>query len=109
MWGAVRGGGHGSIAEGPNGQLWCFYTVNVGYEGDMERRLGADPAYVTEDGVLVVPHLSEIRSMRPACWRIPAAKRAMKRVRTFSLHVRVMRCRAITRAVIRCTLRMNLR
>ncbi len=29
--------------------------MNVGYEGDMERRLGADPVYVTEDGVLANP------------------------------------------------------
>lgn len=74
MWGAVRGGGHGSIAEGPNGQLWCFYTVNVGYEGDMERRLGADPAYVTEDGVLVVPHLSENPQYAPGVLANPCGE-----------------------------------
>ena len=59
QWGSVRGGGHGSIVVGPNGQLWCFYTVNIGYEGDMERRLGADPAYIDANGNLTVPHLSE--------------------------------------------------
>ena len=57
--GLVRGGGHGSITAGPNGQLWCFYTVNVGYEGDMESYIGADPATIDEEGNLVVPHLSE--------------------------------------------------
>ena len=57
--GTVRGGGHGSIVKGPNDTLWCFYTVNVGYEGDMERRIGADPAMIDGNGNLVVPHLSE--------------------------------------------------
>ncbi len=75
MWGAVRGGGHGSIAyDYDHDLLWCFYTVNVGYEGDMERRLGADPAYVTEDGILVVPHLSESPQYAPGVLANPCGE-----------------------------------
>lgn len=59
LTGVVRGGGHGCIVEGPSDTLWCFYTVNVGYEGDMESFIGADPAMIDDEGNLVVPHLSE--------------------------------------------------
>ena len=72
MSGTVRGGGHGSIVEGPNSTLWCFYTVNVGYEGDMERRLGCDPAKIDAEGNLVVPHLSEVPQYVPGVLENPA-------------------------------------
>ena len=29
--GLVRGGGHGSIVDGPEGTIWCFYTIPVCY------------------------------------------------------------------------------
>ena len=70
--GAVRGGGHGSIVEGPNDTLWCFYTVNVGYEGDMERMIGCDPAMIDSQGNLVVPHLSELPQYVPGVLANPA-------------------------------------
>jgi len=70
--GVVRGGGHGSIVVGPENTLWCFYTVNVGYEGDMERRLGCDPAMIDEEGNLVVPHLSEAPQYVPGVLSNPA-------------------------------------
>lgn len=70
--GTVRGGGHGSIVQGPDATLWCFYTVNVGYEGDMERRIGCDPAKIDEDGNLVVPHLSESPQYVPGVLANPA-------------------------------------
>ncbi|MBQ9031565.1 MAG: family 43 glycosylhydrolase [Parasporobacterium sp.] len=72
MTGVVRGGGHGSIVAGPADTLWCFYTVNVGYEGDMERRLGCDPAMIDADGNLVVPHLSEAPQYVPGVLANPA-------------------------------------
>lgn len=74
QWGSVRGGGHGSIAVGPNDLLWCFYTVNVGYEGDMERRLGADPAYIDANGNLTVPHLSEKPQYAPGVLANPCGE-----------------------------------
>ncbi len=70
--GLVRGGGHGSIVVGPNDTLWCFYTVNVGLEGDMERRIGCDPAMIDEDGNLVVPHYSEKPQYTPGTLANPA-------------------------------------
>ncbi|MCD8155135.1 MAG: family 43 glycosylhydrolase [Clostridiales bacterium] len=70
--GVVRGGGHGCIVEGPNETLWCFYTVNVGYEGDMERMIGCDPAEIDEDGNLVVPTLSENPQYVPGVLSNPA-------------------------------------
>ncbi len=57
--GFVRGGGHGSVVEGPNGTLWCFYTVNIGLEGDMERRIACDAAAIDENGDLYVPYYHE--------------------------------------------------
>lgn len=57
--GTVRGGGHGSVVVGPNGTIWNFYTVNIGYEGDMERRIGCDPVAIDENGDLYVPVHSE--------------------------------------------------
>lgn len=72
MNGVVRGGGHGSIVVGPENTLWCFYTVNVGYEGDMERRIGCDPAVIDEDGNLVVPHHSERPQYVPGVLANPA-------------------------------------
>lgn len=59
MEGTVRGGGHGSVVVGPNGTIWNFYTVNIGYEGDMERRIGCDPVAIDENGDLYVPTHSE--------------------------------------------------
>lgn len=57
--GTVRGGGHGSVVVGPNGTIWNFYTVNIGYEGDMERRIGCDPVAIDVNGDLYVPTHSE--------------------------------------------------
>jgi xylan 1,4-beta-xylosidase len=70
----VRGGGHGSIVVGPDDTLWCFYTVNIGYEGDMERRLGCDPATIDENGDLYVPAFHETPEYVPGVMSIPGAK-----------------------------------
>ena len=51
--GQVCGTGHGSIMEDGNGNLWCFYTVIISYEGDFERRIGVDAAYIDENGNLL--------------------------------------------------------
>ena len=57
--GVVRGPGHGCITEGPDGNLWVFYTCTVCYLDAMERRIGYDPLYINEDGDLVCPVISE--------------------------------------------------
>lgn len=51
----LRGAGHGSIVEGPDETLWCFYTVNIGLENDMERRIACEPVAVDENGDIYVP------------------------------------------------------
>ena len=74
MNGLVRGGGHGSILVGPNDTLWCFYTVNIGYEGDMERRLGCDPAAIDENGDLCVPAFHETPEYVPGVMSNPGVR-----------------------------------
>ena len=50
--GFIRGGGHGSIVDGPNGTMWCFYTIPVCVDAIMERRIGMDPVGVDAEGNL---------------------------------------------------------
>ena len=50
--GLVRGGGHGSIVNGPNDTIWCFYTIPVAIDHIFERRIGIDPCGIDEDGCL---------------------------------------------------------
>jgi hypothetical protein len=52
--GLVTGTGHGSFVEGPNGSLWSFYTLRAGVVHGWERRLGMDPAWIGDDGELLV-------------------------------------------------------
>lgn len=50
--GFIKGGGHGSIVDGPNGTRWCFYTIPVCIDDNMERRIGIDPVGIDGDGYL---------------------------------------------------------
>ena len=50
--GLIRGGGHGSIVNGPNDTIWCFYTIPVGIDHLFERRIGIDPVGIDGDGCL---------------------------------------------------------
>ncbi|MBQ4090200.1 MAG: family 43 glycosylhydrolase [Clostridia bacterium] len=50
--GLIRGGGHGSIVDGPNGTIWCFYTIPVSIDHLFERRIGIDPVGIDEEGNL---------------------------------------------------------
>lgn len=52
--GLVTGGGHGSVTMGPDGKLWAFYTVPVGYAHPFERRVGMDPVTIDENGEISV-------------------------------------------------------
>jgi hypothetical protein len=51
--GLVTGTGHGSIVEGPGGQLWQFYTIVLA-DPPGGRRLGMDPVAVDQAGHLSV-------------------------------------------------------
>lgn len=48
--GLIRGGGHGSVVEGPNGTAWCFYTIPMCIDHPFERRIGMDPCGIDKDG-----------------------------------------------------------
>jgi xylan 1,4-beta-xylosidase len=50
--GFIKGGGHGSIVNGPNDTIWCFYTIPVCIDHTLERRIGIDPCGIDEDGNL---------------------------------------------------------
>lgn len=52
----ITGAGHGCITEGPDGTLWAFYTIVVGYTHIYERFVGMDLIAVNEDGELYAPH-----------------------------------------------------
>lgn len=63
--GLVRGGGHGSIVDGPNGTIWCFYTIPVGIDHIYERRIGMDPCGIDENGELYALTGSETPQFAP--------------------------------------------
>jgi hypothetical protein len=51
--GLVTGTGHGSIVEGPGGQLWQFYTIVLNNPPG-GRRIGMDPVAFDQDGAMSV-------------------------------------------------------
>ena len=63
--GLVRGAGHGSIAEGPNGTLWVFYSSIFNFNHEFERRIGMDPLGIDEDGELYCPAVTETPQFAP--------------------------------------------
>lgn len=69
--GLIRGTGHGSIVRGPENTLWVFYTVAMTYAGDLERRIGFDPAGIDENGDLYTLAGSEIPQWAPGIKRTP--------------------------------------
>ena len=70
-FGLVRGAGHGSIAEGPNGSLWIFYTCRHNYHHLFERRIAMDPLGVDEDGELYCPATTETPQFAPGVLEHP--------------------------------------
>lgn len=64
-YGLVRGAGHGSIAEGPNGTLWVFYTCRHNFSHMFERRIGMDPLGIDENGELYCPAVTETPQFAP--------------------------------------------
>ncbi|MBQ8162908.1 MAG: family 43 glycosylhydrolase [Clostridia bacterium] len=63
--GIIRGTGHGSIVDGPNGTAWVFYTCCVCYGGAFERRIGYDPIGFDENGDIIPTSASENPSWAP--------------------------------------------
>ena len=57
--GLVRGAGHGSIAEGPNGSLWVFYSNIFNFNHEFERRTSMDALGIDENGELYCPAVTE--------------------------------------------------
>lgn len=57
--GLLRGAGHGSIAQGPNGTYWVFYTNTFRYGHMFERRISMDPLGIDGDGELYCPATTE--------------------------------------------------
>lgn len=50
--GFVNGAGHGSTVRGPGDVLWHFASMAVNVNVGWERRIGAFPTFVDEDGIL---------------------------------------------------------
>lgn len=69
--GLMRGAGHGSIAEGPNGSLWVFYTSIFNFHHEFERRMGMDPLGIDENGELYCPAVTDTPQFAPGVLENP--------------------------------------
>ena len=63
--GMIRGTGHGCIVKGPAGTRWAFYTCMVAYHDMFERRVGADPVGIDENGDLYCIRATEMPQFIP--------------------------------------------
>lgn len=57
--GLINGCGHHAIVEGPDGNLWCFYTILMRRFRGLERRIAMDPARFDENGEMFIDGPSE--------------------------------------------------
>lgn len=57
--GMINGCGHNSIVEGPDGELWCFYTILMRRYRGLERRIAMDIVRFDENGEMYVDGPSE--------------------------------------------------
>ncbi len=69
--GLCRGVGHASVARGPRETLWLFYTVLIGVDQDLERRIGCDPMGIDENGDLYVAAFHETPQFVPGVLEHP--------------------------------------
>ncbi len=70
----ITGAGHGCITEGPDGTLWAFYTIVVGYTHIYERLVGMDLIAINGDGELYTPHgITDTPQYAPGVMADPAA------------------------------------
>ncbi len=69
--GLMRGAGHGSIAEGPGGTYWTFYTSLFTFNHNFERRVCMDVLGIDEDGELYCPETTETPQYAPGVLEHP--------------------------------------
>jgi len=69
--GLMRGAGHGSIVDGPDGTLWIFYTCIFNYNHVYERRVGMDPLGIDENGELYCPAVTDTPQYAPGVLKHP--------------------------------------
>ncbi len=69
--GLINGTAHHSITAGPDGDLWCVYTVLFGNHHGFDRRIGMDPAGLDENGELFVNGPTETPQWAPGLRRHP--------------------------------------
>ena len=70
--GLINGSGHHSMVEGPDGNLWCFYTCLVRIEHRFERRIGMDPVGFDGQGEMFVAGPTETPQWGPGVVKRPA-------------------------------------
>jgi len=63
--GLINGTGHHSVVEGPDGNLWCVYTILVRIEYAFERRIAMDPVGFDEKGNMFVAGPTETPQFAP--------------------------------------------
>ncbi|MBR0302445.1 MAG: family 43 glycosylhydrolase [Clostridia bacterium] len=66
--GVVRGPGHGSVVEGPNGTYWVFYTCTLCYRHPMERMIGYDRIDFDGNGDIICPEVTETPRFAPGSY-----------------------------------------
>ncbi len=69
--GLIKGGGHGGFVKGPNDTYWVFYTIPVCIDGDMERRIGMDPAGFDAEGNLFAATGIDVPQWKPGMMQRP--------------------------------------
>ena len=72
--GLVNGTAHHSVVEGPDGNLWCFYTTLVRQVHFFERRIGMDPVGFDENGEMFVSGPTETPQLAPGLVKAPWEK-----------------------------------
>ena len=69
--GLVRGPGHGSVVRDNQNNLWAFYTCNLCFNNNFERRIGMDPLGLDDDGNIISNGASDTPQFRPGYKKRP--------------------------------------
>lgn len=69
--GLVRGTGHGSLVDGPDGTVWVFYTCLLYYAHGFERRIGYDLITFDDDGNIMPREASQNPEWAPGVIKNP--------------------------------------
>lgn len=70
--GLVNGCGHHSVVEGPDGNLWAFYTILARINHKWERRIAMDPVGFDTDGNIFIAGPTETPQFAPGARPNPA-------------------------------------